>query len=269
VSTKPAAAHTNNISLRWFDDYIGINLLICNPTKPDGWMHISVAMPILESEWQPNFRLEKTQFPESFNKIYKAFERMWEESVLPDLAESPTALTITGQSKLKIDYRFEEVPHEGYFNWYQPTINEPSIQRYKIKIVNSDSEPIEHVEVKLEIIEEIKIDEAGNIEQVGLPPKQVGYPLTFEKSGTRSIRLLGGDSEWVPVLSYVHRGLGWVSIEGIDKGGIDTEGKIMSPYTPHRIKIVARGHGTKEDTASFIVKLDDLGGTSRLIMKML
>lgn len=47
-------------------------------------MHISVAMPILEAEWQPTFRLEKLQYPDSFNKICVAFDGMWDESRPPD-----------------------------------------------------------------------------------------------------------------------------------------------------------------------------------------
>jgi hypothetical protein len=171
------------------------------------------------------------------------------------------------QPLLKIEYKFEEIPHEGFFNWFTNAQGK-NIQRYKIRIRNVSSVPVNDVEVKLETIERLE-DEMCGIKPISL--KQVGYPLTFEKSGLRVMNIHGHDSEWVPVLSYESQIFGHVSIEGIDRkgSGIDTEGKIMSPHNPHRIKIVVRGVGIKEDAVFFFVRLESVGGSQRLIMKQL
>jgi hypothetical protein len=85
-------AQSTKVPIKWFDDYIGVNILICNPMQNDGWIHISIAPPFLEAEWQPTIRLEKSQFPESFNRIYAAFGKLWDQSHLPHLSERNLSL---------------------------------------------------------------------------------------------------------------------------------------------------------------------------------
>jgi hypothetical protein len=83
IKTTTAAAQRNSIPLRWFDDYFSINVLICNPDGDDGWVHISMAMPLLEPERQHTYRLEKKNHPSEFKAIYEAYERLWTQSITP------------------------------------------------------------------------------------------------------------------------------------------------------------------------------------------
>jgi hypothetical protein len=174
-------------------------------------------------------------------------------------------IKVKPQPLLKIEYKYEEVPGEGFFNWF--TDNEGrNIQRFRIRIRNLGSTPIQNAEVKLETIEQLESETCG-IKPIS--SRQVGYWLKFEKSGAQTLSIHGNDSEWVPVLSFQKQIFGHISIEGVDKkgSGIDTEGKIMSPSNPHRIKIIARGTGVREDVVFFLVRLENLGGTQRLSMK--
>ncbi len=80
IKTTRDIAKRNDVPIKWFDDYIGINILICNPERQDGWIHISIAPPFLEAEHQQTYRLEKRLHATAFSSIVTMYERLWREA---------------------------------------------------------------------------------------------------------------------------------------------------------------------------------------------
>ena len=69
--------------VKWFDDYIGMGILICNPYQSDGWMHIEFFVPYLNQWSKPAIRIEKNSHPDVFKGILEAFDSMWDASEKP------------------------------------------------------------------------------------------------------------------------------------------------------------------------------------------
>jgi hypothetical protein len=282
IPTYRSLAQRNHVPVRLFQDFIGLSLLFCNPDRQDGWVQVGIIVPGQPSAERPHWRIYRNKHEKAVLSLYNTFDKLWkaseeqtEEEVMEQgfrdetnrIAGLPPKRAAAKRDMLKIDYKFEEVQgQEGYFNWFTEGKNGPSIQLYSIKIVNHGSRPINNVEVKLETIEQFETEIGG---KRLLEPRKVSYPLKFKKSGTYSATIHGNDSEWVPVLSFSHP-TPWISIEGIGKqgGGIDQEGKLMSPDKPYQIEIVARAEG-QEDRAQFSAQVEYIAGIGRLWMKRL
>lgn len=67
-------------SVRFYEDFLGISLLFCNPSKSDGWVQLGIILPETESSERQHFRFSKTIYEDGFISLYKTFEEMWNES---------------------------------------------------------------------------------------------------------------------------------------------------------------------------------------------
>ena len=85
ATTKLAKRY--NVPVRWFDDFIGMGILFCNPDEPNAWAHIELSIPSIESENKLTIRIERSSHPQTYLRIYAAFKKMWEESATPDLGD--------------------------------------------------------------------------------------------------------------------------------------------------------------------------------------
>jgi hypothetical protein len=75
------------IDIKWFDDFIGMSLLFCNPEETTGWVQIELSVPFTEREYKQSIKVDKSSHPEVFKVFYKAFQKMWDESRVPNPEE--------------------------------------------------------------------------------------------------------------------------------------------------------------------------------------
>jgi hypothetical protein len=71
-------AKQNGVEVRYLSDHVGISFLICNPDKPEAWMHIGFSTPFIDADAQPILRIEKSRSPELYDIFLKSYNKLWE-----------------------------------------------------------------------------------------------------------------------------------------------------------------------------------------------
>lgn len=66
--------------VRFHEDFLGISLLFCNPSKSDGWVQLGIILPETESSERQHFRFPKAIHESGFISLYKTFEKIWNKS---------------------------------------------------------------------------------------------------------------------------------------------------------------------------------------------
>ena len=88
ITTK--LAKERGIDIRWFDDFVGMGILFCNPEESNGWAQIEFSIPFIEAGEKQAIRIEKADHPGPYAKIYEAFNKMWDDSRKPEASEYET-----------------------------------------------------------------------------------------------------------------------------------------------------------------------------------
>jgi hypothetical protein len=83
IKTTTRLGQEYGVEIRWFDDFIGMALLFCNPEDSGGWVQIESSIPFVEAHDKHVVRIEKAVYPEFYKKLYAAYKKMWEESYVP------------------------------------------------------------------------------------------------------------------------------------------------------------------------------------------
>jgi hypothetical protein len=71
------------VDIKWFEDFIGMSLLFCNPEEAAGWVQIELSVPFIEGAYKQSIKVDKSSHPEVFKVLYSAFQKMWDESRVP------------------------------------------------------------------------------------------------------------------------------------------------------------------------------------------
>ncbi|MEO5956224.1 MAG: hypothetical protein ABIR36_11120 [Nitrospiraceae bacterium] len=79
---RDMALRNDKKSVRLYRNFLGMSLLFCNPDRQDGWVQIGPILPGTESAERQHFRLYRAKHEDAFLSFYKAFQWLWEESVV-------------------------------------------------------------------------------------------------------------------------------------------------------------------------------------------
>jgi hypothetical protein len=71
-------ATQKGVEVRYLSDHIGISFLICNPDKPEAWIHIGFSTPFIDADDQPILRINKENSPELYGIFLKSYNKLWE-----------------------------------------------------------------------------------------------------------------------------------------------------------------------------------------------
>lgn len=82
-------AEKNNVPVRFFQEFIGVSLLFCNPNQRNGWAQVGIIIPGSESSERHHYRLHKEKQEKAFLSLYKTFERLWDSS---EVNAAPTVM---------------------------------------------------------------------------------------------------------------------------------------------------------------------------------
>lgn len=85
VAHSIRTALEKGVGVRCLPDHIGVSLIVCDPEKPNAWMHIGFSTPFIDADNQPILRIKKEDSPELFSIFYQAYNRMWEQAIIQKL----------------------------------------------------------------------------------------------------------------------------------------------------------------------------------------
>lgn len=76
-------AFDNDIQVKWYPEFTGFSFWFGDPHSGNGWVHIELVMPCAYPEERPSITIHKSKDEILFNRLWKAYEEMWEKSKLP------------------------------------------------------------------------------------------------------------------------------------------------------------------------------------------
>lgn len=83
IKTTTRIGMSRHVEIKWFDDFIGMGIIFCNPEESSGWVQIESSIPFIEAANKHVIHLEKCAYPEFYRKLYDAYKKMWDESRVP------------------------------------------------------------------------------------------------------------------------------------------------------------------------------------------
>lgn len=235
---------------RYYNDFLGMSLLFCNPDRQDGWVQIGPILPNTESAERPHFRFSRKANEKAFLSLFNTFGRIWDESseqesIVDESPVQPMAASPILEIKIANVLNGEAIVYEG---------QDGAIQACYLEIHNASPEiDAEDVEVKLETYDRIPDLLHPKVETDLLTRSNVS--LMFENGGyARTISR--NDRKYVRFVTYQkHPPKRWIQIGEYTENTFDHRNKIVSEtYEPHRFDLTIRAKNIKPIQKSFVVQ---------------
>lgn len=254
-------AKQKGVHVRYLSDHVGISFLICNPSKPDAWMHIGFLTPFIETDTQPILRIDKSKAAELYDIFWNAYNKLWEmgsEQITGSAIQDAPVKREDGQLA-NLEIRME---HEHAMRFEGP---EGRTHACYLEVRNvSPQTDAEDVEVKVESRD--KIDDLLHPMTKTDLYIQSDVILSFERGG-QTRRILRGASDRVRFLAFARNPpKRWVQIGEYSEHVFDHRDKIVTGiHEPNRLTVTARGRNAEPVSASFLVQVEHEQLTVRML----
>jgi hypothetical protein len=81
ISVREVAvfAKSKGTEVRFYNSFISHSLILADPDKETGWLHVESVLPYSRTEYRPSYTIYKRDFPDTIMETYRIFNEMWAE----------------------------------------------------------------------------------------------------------------------------------------------------------------------------------------------